>query len=109
MKRLLHKALHQVLPRSDPTANSCALLALDSQLILISSSSLFAVLLQGEGGTHVDVAQMDAQIALHYGIPYTASLLAFDPVQRLLALATLSVPLLLPSHTQPSFMDSVLD
>uniref|UniRef100_J3MPF3 V-SNARE coiled-coil homology domain-containing protein n=1 Tax=Oryza brachyantha TaxID=4533 RepID=J3MPF3_ORYBR len=32
---------------------------------------------------------MDAQIALHYGVPYTASLLAFDPVQRLLAVATL--------------------
>ncbi|XP_052162522.1 uncharacterized protein LOC127779694 [Oryza glaberrima] len=50
---------------------------------------LHKALHQGEGGTHVDVAQMDAQIALHYGIPYTASLLAFDPVQRLLALATL--------------------
>jgi syntaxin-binding protein 5 len=33
---------------------------------------------------------MDAQIALHYGVPYTASLLAFDPVQRLLAVGTLS-------------------
>jgi len=32
---------------------------------------------------------MDAQIALHYGVPYTASLLAFDPVQRLLAVGTL--------------------
>ncbi|KAG2647803.1 hypothetical protein PVAP13_2KG241200 [Panicum virgatum] len=36
-----------------------------------------------------DVPQMDAQIALHYGVPYTASLLAFDPVQRLLAVGTL--------------------
>jgi syntaxin-binding protein 5 len=33
---------------------------------------------------------MDAQIALHYGVPYAASLLAFDPVQRLLAVGTLS-------------------
>ncbi|CAM0151615.1 unnamed protein product [Urochloa decumbens] len=40
---------------------------------------------QGGGG----VPQMDAQIALHYGVPYTASLLAFDPVQRLLAVGTL--------------------
>jgi len=40
---------------------------------------------QGEGGAPPaapgDVPQMDAQIALHYGVPYTASLLAFDPVQ----------------------------
>ncbi|CAN6186308.1 unnamed protein product [Urochloa humidicola] len=35
------------------------------------------------------VPQMDPQIALHYGVPYTASLLAFDPVQRLLAVGTL--------------------
>ncbi|XP_062190422.1 uncharacterized protein LOC133893429 isoform X2 [Phragmites australis] len=32
---------------------------------------------------------MDAQIVLHYGVPYTASVLAFDPVQRLLAVGTL--------------------
>ncbi|KAG2639272.1 hypothetical protein PVAP13_2NG612900 [Panicum virgatum] len=48
---------------------------------------------QGEGGASPaapgDVPQMDAQIALHYGVPYTASLLAFDPVQRLLAVGTL--------------------
>ncbi|XP_058002997.1 uncharacterized protein LOC110665372 isoform X2 [Hevea brasiliensis] len=31
----------------------------------------------------------DLQIAVHYGIPSTASLLAFDPIQRLLAIATL--------------------
>ncbi|KAG8099009.1 hypothetical protein GUJ93_ZPchr0013g37919 [Zizania palustris] len=41
------------------------------------------------GAAAAHVAQMDAQIALHYGVPYTASLLAFDPVQRLLAVATL--------------------
>ncbi|TVU37101.1 hypothetical protein EJB05_10392 [Eragrostis curvula] len=47
---------------------------------------------QGGGGAAAaasDVPQMDAHIALHYGVPYTASLLAFDPVQRLLAVATL--------------------
>ncbi|KAL6896687.1 hypothetical protein ACP4OV_007259 [Aristida adscensionis] len=44
---------------------------------------------QGGGGAAADVAQMDAQVALHYGVPYTASLLAFDPVQRLLAAGTL--------------------
>ncbi|PWZ44941.1 hypothetical protein Zm00014a_041019 [Zea mays] len=32
---------------------------------------------------------MDAQVSTHCGVPYTASLLAFDPVQRLLAVATL--------------------
>ncbi|XP_019706287.1 lethal(2) giant larvae protein homolog SRO77 isoform X2 [Elaeis guineensis] len=34
-------------------------------------------------------ADVDLQIAVHYGIPYTASLLAFDPIQRLLAIGTL--------------------
>ncbi|XP_062186584.1 uncharacterized protein LOC133890151 isoform X2 [Phragmites australis] len=43
----------------------------------------------GGGGPAGDVAEMDAQIALHYGVPYTASVLAFDPVQRLLAIGTL--------------------
>ncbi|XP_076890939.1 uncharacterized protein LOC143542176 [Bidens hawaiensis] len=32
---------------------------------------------------------LEFQTPLHYGIPSTASLLAFDPIQRLLALATL--------------------
>lgn len=36
-----------------------------------------------------DAIQMDAQISTHCGVPYIASLLAFDPVQRLLAVATL--------------------
>ncbi|KAJ1292534.1 hypothetical protein BS78_02G398800 [Paspalum vaginatum] len=40
-------------------------------------------------GADVPQIPMDAQIAIHCGVPYTASLLAFDPVQRLLALATL--------------------
>ncbi|KAK3126105.1 hypothetical protein QOZ80_7BG0613930 [Eleusine coracana subsp. coracana] len=45
---------------------------------------------QGGGAPGGDVPHMmDAQVALHYGVPYTASLLAFDPVQRLLAVATL--------------------
>ncbi|CAD5172437.1 unnamed protein product [Musa acuminata subsp. malaccensis] len=30
-----------------------------------------------------------AQVTIHYGIPYTASILAFDPIQRLLAIGTL--------------------
>ncbi|VAH41675.1 unnamed protein product [Triticum turgidum subsp. durum] len=41
------------------------------------------------GGAAGDVAQLDAQIALHYGVPYAASVMAFDPVQRLLAVGTL--------------------
>ncbi|KAK9159097.1 hypothetical protein Scep_005671 [Stephania cephalantha] len=32
---------------------------------------------------------LDVHVALHYGIPSTASILAFDPVQRLLAIGTL--------------------
>ncbi|KAL4557922.1 hypothetical protein LXL04_036116 [Taraxacum kok-saghyz] len=32
---------------------------------------------------------LDIQIAVHYGIPSTASVLAFDPIQRLLAIGTL--------------------
>ncbi|CAM0907463.1 unnamed protein product [Alopecurus aequalis] len=43
----------------------------------------------GGGGGGGDVAQLDAQIALHYGVPYAASVMGFDPVQRLLAVGTL--------------------
>lgn len=32
---------------------------------------------------------LDPRIAIHYGIPSTASVLAFDPIQRLLAIGTL--------------------
>ncbi|KAJ7949994.1 transducin family protein / WD-40 repeat family protein [Quillaja saponaria] len=32
---------------------------------------------------------MDPRVAIHYGIPTTASVLAFDPIQRLLAIGTL--------------------
>ncbi|XP_047065256.1 uncharacterized protein LOC124673174 [Lolium rigidum] len=42
----------------------------------------------GAGGAG-EVAQLDAQIALHYGVPYAASVMGFDPVQRLLAVGTL--------------------
>lgn len=35
------------------------------------------------------VTNLDLQVVLHYGIPYTASILAFDPIQRLLAIGTL--------------------
>ncbi|KAK7255998.1 hypothetical protein RIF29_29427 [Crotalaria pallida] len=33
--------------------------------------------------------ELDPRIVIHYGIPSAASLLAFDPIQRLLAIATL--------------------
>ena len=32
---------------------------------------------------------LDPRIAVHYGVPSTASVLAFDPIQRLLAIGTL--------------------
>nr|GFC62638.1 putative synaptobrevin, WD40/YVTN repeat-like-containing domain protein [Tanacetum cinerariifolium] len=32
---------------------------------------------------------LDFRIAVHYGIPSTASVLAFDPIQRVLAIGTL--------------------
>lgn len=35
--------------------------------------------------------ELDPRIVIHYGIPSTASVLAFDPIQRLLAIGTLSV------------------
>ncbi|XP_058214553.1 uncharacterized protein LOC131326025 isoform X2 [Rhododendron vialii] len=35
------------------------------------------------------LADLDMQIAIHYGIPSTASVLAFDPIQSLLAIGTL--------------------
>lgn len=34
-------------------------------------------------------ADLDLRVAVHYGIPSTASILAFDPFQRLLAIGTL--------------------
>ncbi|XP_061348834.1 uncharacterized protein LOC133294202 isoform X2 [Gastrolobium bilobum] len=34
-------------------------------------------------------SELDPRIVIHYGIPSTASLLAFDPIQRLLAIGTL--------------------
>eukprot|EP00268_Persea_americana_P061121 TRINITY_DN7687_c0_g1_i1.p1 TRINITY_DN7687_c0_g1~~TRINITY_DN7687_c0_g1_i1.p1 ORF type:complete len:1116 (-),score=226.71 TRINITY_DN7687_c0_g1_i1:399-3746(-) len=33
--------------------------------------------------------ELDVRIGLHYGIPSTASIMAFDPIQRLLAIGTL--------------------
>ncbi|KAJ4977644.1 hypothetical protein NE237_008424 [Protea cynaroides] len=38
---------------------------------------------------NVTSTDLDPRIALHYGIPSTASVLAFDPIQRLLAIGTL--------------------
>ncbi|XP_062002443.1 uncharacterized protein LOC133720246 [Rosa rugosa] len=34
-------------------------------------------------------ADLDLRVAAHYGVPSTASILAFDPIQRLLAIGTL--------------------
>nr|XP_011466469.1 PREDICTED: uncharacterized protein LOC101312178 isoform X2 [Fragaria vesca subsp. vesca] len=34
-------------------------------------------------------ADLDLRVAVHYGIPSTSSILAFDPIQRLLAIGTL--------------------
>ncbi|GJN10592.1 hypothetical protein PR202_ga28699 [Eleusine coracana subsp. coracana] len=88
-KRLLHKALHhhhhQVRNFTPPTADC-------SRLVPLTSDSFHVSDCQGggaPGGEAADVPHMEAQVALHYGVPYTASLLAFDPVQRLLAVATL--------------------
>jgi syntaxin-binding protein 5 len=36
-------------------------------------------------------SELDPRIVIHYGIPSSSSLLAFDPIQRLLAIGTLSV------------------
>lgn len=38
---------------------------------------------------HGSITDLELQVVLHYGIPYTASILAFDPIQRLLAIGTL--------------------
>ncbi|XP_057476584.1 uncharacterized protein LOC130764380 isoform X2 [Actinidia eriantha] len=35
------------------------------------------------------LTDLDPRVAVHYGIPSTASILAFDPIQRLLAIGTL--------------------
>ncbi|XP_019450333.1 PREDICTED: uncharacterized protein LOC109352642 isoform X2 [Lupinus angustifolius] len=45
--------------------------------------------LQNQHGSLVQSSDLDPKIVIHYGIPLTASLLAFDPIQRLLAIATL--------------------
>ncbi|KAF1002109.1 uncharacterized protein LOC141702301 [Apium graveolens] len=37
----------------------------------------------------VTAADLDFQVAVHYGIPSTASIISFDPIQRLLAIGTL--------------------
>lgn len=37
----------------------------------------------------VTAADLDIQVAVHYGIPSTASIISFDPIQRLLAIGTL--------------------
>lgn len=111
-KRFLQKKLHQVSPHplsrstlsdlggslgstrssSPGLADGVWFLALPVAVLVIPFVSL---LLQGGGGEKGgggaagDVAQLDAQIALHYGVPYAASVMAFDPVQRLLAVGTL--------------------
>lgn len=74
------------------------MILMDSPHLAAFASDSVAGLLQGGGGgggsasapaSPGDVIQMDAQISTHFGVPYTASLLAFDSVQRLLAVATL--------------------
>ncbi|CAL0302627.1 unnamed protein product [Lupinus luteus] len=45
--------------------------------------------LQHQHSSLVQSSDLDPKIVIHYGIPLTASLLAFDPIQRLLAIATL--------------------
>jgi syntaxin-binding protein 5 len=37
----------------------------------------------------LEQADLDPRVTLHYGIPSTASILAFDPIQGLLAIGTL--------------------
>lgn len=37
----------------------------------------------------LQLSELDPRIVIHYGIPSTASVLAFDPIQRLLAIGTL--------------------
>ncbi|KAJ1381193.1 WD40/YVTN repeat-like-containing domain superfamily, partial [Sesbania bispinosa] len=37
----------------------------------------------------LQTSELDPRIVIHYGIPSTASVLAFDPIQRLLAIGTL--------------------
>ncbi|KAG9453465.1 hypothetical protein H6P81_006369 [Aristolochia fimbriata] len=38
---------------------------------------------------HISSADLDPRMSVHYGIPFTSSTLAFDPIQRLLAIGTL--------------------
>lgn len=44
---------------------------------------------QYHGKSLLSSDEVDFRINVHYGIPSTASILAFDPIQRLLAIGTL--------------------
>nr|GMC95392.1 lethal(2) giant larvae protein-like [Ipomoea batatas] len=44
---------------------------------------------QHNAGSCLASSELDLRISVHYGIPSTASILAFDPIQRLLAIGTL--------------------
>lgn len=56
---------------------------------MVSSFDTNEVLEHKRQDKYMASADLDLQITVHYGIPYTASLLAFDPIQRLLAIGTL--------------------
>ncbi|KAK7395097.1 hypothetical protein VNO78_15639 [Psophocarpus tetragonolobus] len=61
----------------------------------ISSATMFAKRLLKKAVLHhsnhgsLQESELDPRIVIHYGIPSTASVLAFDPIQRLLAIGTL--------------------
>lgn len=44
---------------------------------------------QNVGHGNLEAKDIEFQTHVHYGIPSTASILAFDPIQRLLAIGTL--------------------
>ncbi|WVZ67174.1 hypothetical protein U9M48_016293 [Paspalum notatum var. saurae] len=104
-RRLFHKALlvhhHQVpyaVPHTTGTPFPSVQFLFD--FVHLATCRLLSLLLRFQGGgggsgsplaagADMPQPQMGAQIVIHCGVPYTASLLTFDPVQRLLAVATL--------------------
>lgn len=47
------------------------------------------LLFQHNAGGCLTSSELDLRISVHYGVPSTASILAVDPIQRLLAIGTL--------------------
>ncbi|EXB83878.1 hypothetical protein L484_023485 [Morus notabilis] len=60
----------------------------EKRLSIVEGSAPRAIRQNLQHGSLMET-DLDLRIAVHYGIPSTSSILAFDPIQRLLAIGTL--------------------